>query len=59
MKKNQIMKDADKVIKYLSKEYLELHSNIQRFAEPNILIKGFYTFTLSNEENKTKVFISR
>jgi len=56
-----IIKEAEKTIKYLSSEYLELHKNIQRFAEPHILYNGFYTFRLvdSKTNSETKILITR
>jgi len=46
---------AERRIKYLSKKYLGLPEIIQRFAEPHILINGFYTCTI----NKKKVLVTR
>ena len=59
MKKSEIRKQADRIVKYLSPEYLALNKTVQNFAEPNILFKGYYSVTLTDGEKKTKLFIER
>jgi hypothetical protein len=52
-----IKEKADRVITYLSEEYVALPDLAKRFAEVHLLHNGYYTCTLtaSNE----KVFIQR
>jgi len=50
---------ANKKIKYLSKQYLALHVNIRRFAEPHVLAIGHYAYTEHDGEKLTKILITR
>jgi hypothetical protein len=54
-----IKNQADKVIVYLSPEYLTLNKTVQSFAEPNILMNGYYAITVTDGEKKQKLFITR
>jgi len=51
----RIKEQAEKSIKYLSKEYLALPNIVRRFAEPHILYNGFYACTISDK----KVLVTR
>lgn len=48
MKRSEIRKQADKIVKYLSPEYLALNRTVRLFAEPHILFNGFYVNFIGN-----------